>query len=69
MIVWPATSSRMMTANRSAALSQFGQLPRDGQRRQDDEDDQDDELEPEAAEPGAPLGIEVVALVLDGSLA
>ena len=30
--------------------------------------DQDDDLEPEAAEAGAALGLEVLALVLDGRL-
>ena len=59
MIVWPATSSSTMIANRSTALTQTGQSQATRQRRQDDEDDQDDDLEPEAAEARAALGVEV----------
>ena len=65
MIVWPVTSSSTMTANSSAALDRGRPIPGDAQRRQDDEDDQHHELDPEAAEAGAALRLEVLALVLD----
>src|SRR3954470_9997737 len=42
-------------------------VPDDRERRQEDEEDQDDDLEPKAAEAGAALGLEIVALVLDRS--
>ena len=67
MIVWPVNRSRIDDREQEHGADQSGHSS-DAQRRQDDEDREDDQLEPEAAEAGAALGVEVVALVLDGRL-
>ncbi len=67
MIVWPVTSSRPITANSRTALTQSGQPQTTLSGVRTMKSDQDDDLEPEAAEAGAALGFEVVALVLDGA--
>ena len=53
--------------NSSATLIRDRPAPRDGERRQDDQHDQQHDLEPEAAEARAALGVERLALVLDRS--
>ena len=67
MIVWPATRSRIRTANRRPALTDRRPAPGHAERREDDQDGKHDDLEAEAAEARPALGIERLAAVQDRS--
>ena len=65
MIVWPVTSSRRRTAKRSAARTGDGQSHATLSGVRTMRIVQHHDLEPEAAESGTALGLEILALVLD----
>ena len=67
MIVWPANEEQESDDEEEEDGAQpVGPVPDNAQRRQDDGDREHDELEPEAAEARAALGLQLFALVLDG---
>ena len=67
MIVWPVISSRRDHREQQDRADRGRPIPHHAQRGQDDQDDQQDDLEAEASEARAALGIEILALVLDGA--
>ena len=59
MIVWPVDQQQPDHGEQQHGAHGLGPAPDDAERRQHDEHDQHDELEPEAAETRAALGLEV----------
>ena len=65
MIVWPVNSSSRITEKSRIVLTIGGQFQTTLSGVRTMKIDEDDDLEPEAAEAGASLRLEVIALVLD----